>query len=178
MLLPLRWDWQVYILSVWLQLRIRQLERDPYVNPQMVRDLRATAEGLEEAARQFREWESVRRSVSVVANSVEVPRGGSDAGLGNPPNRRVDVGEVAAVLNCSARWVTALCVRRCVRVADSCCMTTGGASFGLGRRSRQLTGRGRRRAGIGASPQPQCVPAPTDGSVRAPLRPFPRERRI
>ena len=66
---------------------------------------------------------------------------------------------------------------RCVRVADSCCMTTGGASFGLGRRSRQLTGRGR-VAGIGARPQPQCVPAPTDGSVRAPLRPCPRERRI
>ena len=43
--------------------------------------------------------------------------------------------------------------------------------------SRRSTLAGRRRAGIGASPQPRCVPAPTEGSVRAPLRPCPRERR-
>jgi excisionase family DNA binding protein len=89
-----------------LQLRIRQFERDPYVNPQVVRDLRATAAGLEEAARQYREL--VDRSRSVVADSVEVPRGGSDAGLGNLPNRWVDVGEAAMILGCSKRWVTAL----------------------------------------------------------------------
>ena len=63
-----------------LQLRIRQLERDPYVNPQVVRDLRATAAGLEEAARQYREL--VDRSRSEVADSVEVPQGGPGAGLG------------------------------------------------------------------------------------------------
>ena len=97
--------WQVS-RDAW-QVRIGQLERDPYVNPQVVSNLRATAAGLEEAARQYREVVDCSRSE--VADAVEAPRSRSDAGLGSLPNRWVDVCEVAAVLNCSARWVTALC---------------------------------------------------------------------
>ena len=70
-----------------LEVRIGQLERDPYVNRQVVRDLRLMAAGLEEAARQYREL--VDRSRSEVADSVEQLRGESDAGLGNLPNRWV-----------------------------------------------------------------------------------------
>jgi excisionase family DNA binding protein len=92
-----------------LRSRLRQLEMDPYVHRDVVGQLGGVLAELELGAPQFRDWESARRSVSEVADSVEVPRGGSDAGLRNPPNRWVDVGEVAAVLNCSARWVTALC---------------------------------------------------------------------
>ena len=73
----------------------------------VVRDLRVTAAAIREAARQYREL--VDRSRSVVAASVEVAGGGSDAGLEHPLSRWVDVGEVAAMLNCSPRWVTALC---------------------------------------------------------------------
>jgi len=91
-----------------LQLRIRQLERDLYVNPQVVRDLRLMVAGLEEAARQYRAL--VDRSRSEVADSVEVPRGGSGAGLGSLPNRWVDTSLVAAELGCSERWVTQLCL--------------------------------------------------------------------
>jgi hypothetical protein len=36
-----------------LQVRIRQLELDPYVHRDVVRELRSTAADLEEAARQF-----------------------------------------------------------------------------------------------------------------------------
>jgi hypothetical protein len=91
-----------------LRSRIRQLELDPYVHRDVVRDLRVTAADLEEAARQYREL--VDRSRSVVADSVEVPRRGSDAGLGNLPNRWVDTSLVAAELGCSERWVTQLCL--------------------------------------------------------------------
>jgi excisionase family DNA binding protein len=51
----------------------------------------------------------VESSRSEVAESVERLRGGSDAGLENPLNRWVEVSEVAVMLNCGPRWVTALC---------------------------------------------------------------------
>ena len=73
----------------------------------MVRQLRGTAADLEEAAAAvpgaFGPFPFGSRGF------CGQPRGGSGAGLGNLPNRWVDVGEVAAVLNCSARWVMALC---------------------------------------------------------------------
>lgn len=97
--------WQ--ILHVPLQQRVRQLECDPHVPGDVVRNLRVTAADLEEAARQYREL--VDRSRSEVADSVERLRGGPDAGLENPLHRWVEVSEVAALLNCSPRWVTALC---------------------------------------------------------------------
>jgi excisionase family DNA binding protein len=64
-----------------------------------------TAAAIEEAARQYRVL--VESSRSEVTESVEVPRGGCGAGLGNPP--QVGVAEVAVMLNCGPRWVTALC---------------------------------------------------------------------
>jgi excisionase family DNA binding protein len=84
------------------------LQLDAGVDPAIVRGFRNTIEDLELAALQFRDWEMARRSVSEFADSAEVPGGGVSADLGNPP-RWVDVGEVAAALNCSTRWVTALC---------------------------------------------------------------------
>jgi hypothetical protein len=62
--------------------RIRQLQADPYVNPQVVRELRALAADLEEAARQYREL--VDRSRSEVTDSAEVAGGGVHAGLEGP----------------------------------------------------------------------------------------------
>jgi excisionase family DNA binding protein len=88
-----------------LQSRLRQLERDPNVHRDVVRQLRGVLADLELGAQQFRDWELARSA----ADSGEVAGGGSDAGLGNPLNGWVDVGEVAAMLNCSPRWVTGLC---------------------------------------------------------------------
>jgi excisionase family DNA binding protein len=90
-----------------LQSRLRQLSSDPNVHVDVVRQLRGALDDLELGARAYRDWEAAR-SVSVVADSVEVAGGGSDAGLGNLPNRWVDVGEAAMILGCSKRWVTAL----------------------------------------------------------------------
>jgi excisionase family DNA binding protein len=89
-----------------LPARIGQLERDPHVPGDVVRDLRATAAGIQEAARQYREL--VESSRSEVADSAEVDSGDVGAGLGNPSQRWVDTSEVAASLNCSKRWVTQL----------------------------------------------------------------------
>jgi hypothetical protein len=75
--------------------RIRQLERDVGVHRDVVRQLRGTATDLEMGAREYREW------TCSDADSVEVPESVSEEWLG--------VGLVAADLNCSARWVTALC---------------------------------------------------------------------
>jgi hypothetical protein len=91
-----------------LQVRIRQLSLDPNVHSDVVRELRAMAAGLEEAARQYREM--VDRSRSEVADSAEVAGRGFAAGLGNLPSRWVDTGLVAAELGCSERWVTQLCL--------------------------------------------------------------------
>jgi excisionase family DNA binding protein len=100
--------WIIYqVLHEPLRVRIRQLECDPAVSGEVVRHLRVTAAAIGEAARQYREL--VDRSRSEVADSVERLRGGPDAGLGNPLHRWVEVSEVAALLNCSPRWVTALC---------------------------------------------------------------------
>jgi excisionase family DNA binding protein len=85
-----------------LRVRIEQLQRDPRVPGDVVRDLRGTAAGIQEAARQYREL------VTEAADSVEQLRGGCGAGLENPSQRWVDTGEAAANLNCSPRWITAL----------------------------------------------------------------------
>ena len=92
-----------------LQLRIRQLERDPYVNPQVVRDLRLMVAGLEEAARQYREL--VDRSRSEVTDSVEVRSGDVPAGL-EGPFRWGTIGLVADELGCSRRWVPLIAMGR------------------------------------------------------------------
>jgi excisionase family DNA binding protein len=100
--------WIVHqLLAAPLKHRIEQLQRDPHVPRRVVDDLQGTAAAIQEAARQYKEL--VESSRSEVADSVEQPRGGSGGALENPLNGWVDVGEVAAVLNCSARWVTALC---------------------------------------------------------------------
>jgi hypothetical protein len=91
-----------------LAVRIGQLARDPRVDSRVVRDLRVMAAAIGEAARQYREL--VESSRSEVADSVEVPRGGSGAGLENLPNRWGDTSLVAAELGCSERWVTQLCL--------------------------------------------------------------------
>jgi excisionase family DNA binding protein len=87
-----------------LQSRLAQLERDPYVHRDVVRQLRGALADLEFGAQQFRDWELARNATE----SAEVPQGGRDAGLGNPSQRWVDTSEVAASLNCSKRWVTQL----------------------------------------------------------------------
>jgi excisionase family DNA binding protein len=87
-----------------LRVRIGQLERDPYVDSRAVRDLRATAAGLEEAARQYRLLVDSSRSLT---DSAERFGGGVSADLQNP--FRWGVAEVAASLNCSTRWVRTLC---------------------------------------------------------------------
>ena len=100
--------WIIYqVLHEPLKTRIRQLQVDPHVPGDVVRDLRVTAAAIQEAARQYKEL--VESSRSEVADSVEQAQGGSGGGLGNPLSRWVDVGEVAAMLNCSPRWVTGLC---------------------------------------------------------------------
>jgi excisionase family DNA binding protein len=97
--------WIVHqLLNAPLQQRIRQLECDPHVPGEVVRHLRMTAAAIGEAARQYRE--AVTSAVSV-ADSVEVNSGGTDAGLGQLPNRW-GVAETAASLGCSRRWVRAL----------------------------------------------------------------------
>jgi hypothetical protein len=100
--------WIVHqLLAAPLKHRIEQLQRDPHMPRRVVDDLESAAAAIREAARQYKEL--VESSRSEVADSVEQPRGASGAGLGNPLSRWVDVGEVAAVLNFSPRWVTALC---------------------------------------------------------------------
>jgi hypothetical protein len=89
-----------------LPARIGQLERDPHVPGDVVRDLRATAAGIQEAARQYREL--VESSRSEVADSAEVDSGGVGAGLENPSQRWVDTCSAGTILNCSTRWITAL----------------------------------------------------------------------
>jgi excisionase family DNA binding protein len=86
-----------------LSSRLRQLESDPHVHRDVVRHLRGTLADLELAAIAYRDWERARS----VADSVEVTRGGSSAGLENLPGWG-DTSEVAASLGCSKRWVTAL----------------------------------------------------------------------
>jgi hypothetical protein len=88
-----------------LRVRIGQLERDPSVPRNVVRELRAMAADLEEAAAQYRAL--VDRSRSVVAEATEVPPGGVDAVLNRPLGW--DTGLVARELGCSERWVTSLC---------------------------------------------------------------------
>jgi excisionase family DNA binding protein len=101
--------WIVHqLLAAPLKHRIEQLQRDPHVPRRVVDDLQGTAAAIQEAARQYREL--VDRSRSVVADSVEVPRGGSGACLGSLPNGWVDTSLVAAELGCSERWVTQLCL--------------------------------------------------------------------
>jgi excisionase family DNA binding protein len=91
--------WVIYqLLREPLKIRVRQLQCDPNVHADVVRDLVATAAAIREAARQYRE---------LVTDSVEAPASLSSADLGNPPGRW-GVAETAARLNCSPRWVTAL----------------------------------------------------------------------
>jgi excisionase family DNA binding protein len=85
--------------------RIGQLERDPGVHRDVVRQLRGTAADLEMAALEYRDWEQSHSA----ADSAEVESVGSGAGLENLPNRWGDTGLVAAELGCSERWVRALC---------------------------------------------------------------------
>jgi excisionase family DNA binding protein len=87
--------------------RIRQLELDPGVHRDVLRQLRGALDDLELGARAYREWEAAR-SLSEVADSIERLRGGSDAGLENPSQRWVDTSEAATILDCSPRWITAL----------------------------------------------------------------------
>jgi hypothetical protein len=89
--------WQ--LLRDSLRSRIRQLELDPGVHPDVVRQLHATAADLEEAAQQYREWQRN------AADSVEVSGGGAGAGLACPVGRW-DASTAAASLGCSERWVT------------------------------------------------------------------------
>lgn len=86
-----------------LQARLHQLERDPHVNPQVIRQLRGVLDDLELGAAAYRDWERIRNAT----DSVEVLRGGRDAGSDCLPHRW-GVAEAAASLNCSHRWVTAL----------------------------------------------------------------------
>lgn len=95
--------WQV--LQEPLRVRVRQLEVDPGVHRDVVRHLRGTAVELEEAARQYREWDSARSA----ADSAEAPGDGFPAGL-DCPSRWADAGSVAASLGCTVRWVTQLCL--------------------------------------------------------------------
>jgi Helix-turn-helix domain len=88
-----------------LRTRIRQLEVDPGVHRDVVRQLQGTAADLELAAREYREWESARAA----KESIEVPPGGVDAVL-DRPSLRWDTGSAAASLGCSERWVTQLCL--------------------------------------------------------------------
>jgi hypothetical protein len=85
--------------------RIRQLELDPGVHRDVVRQLRGTAADLELAAREYRVWFAARSA----AESAEVPRGRVAAGSDRPP-RWVDTGSAAASLGCTVRWITQLCL--------------------------------------------------------------------
>jgi excisionase family DNA binding protein len=95
--------WQ--LLDAPLQQRIRQLEVDPHVPGEVVRHLRGTAAGIEEAARQYREWST--GSATSATEATEVSHRGGGAGSGLRP-AGMDVGSVAAGLGCSPRWVTQL----------------------------------------------------------------------
>ena len=86
-----------------LEMRLAQLERDPGVDPAVVRQLRGVLADLELGAQLFRDWQAVRN----VADSAEVSVGGSGAGSEYP--YRWGVAKVAAELNCGPRWVTTLC---------------------------------------------------------------------
>jgi hypothetical protein len=88
-----------------LQSRIRQLELNPGVHRDVVRQLWGTATDLEMAAREYRDWFDARS----VAESAEVPRGVRDAESGCSP-RWVDARSTAASLGCTVRWVTQLCL--------------------------------------------------------------------
>jgi excisionase family DNA binding protein len=88
-----------------LRSRLRQLELDPHVHRDVVRQLRGTLNDLEQAALEFREWERSRSA----ADSAELESAGLDAGLEGPSFRWVDTGSVARELGCSRRWVTTLC---------------------------------------------------------------------
>jgi hypothetical protein len=92
--------WQ--LLHEPIRARIRQLEVDPGVPPDVVHALLGTAADLAMAAGEYREW---TRSVSA---SAEAPRSGLDACLDRPSG--LDTGLVAASLGCSERWVTQLCL--------------------------------------------------------------------
>jgi hypothetical protein len=82
-----------------LELRLAQLERDPYVHRDVVRQLRGALEDLELGAQQFRDWDAVRNAT----DSVEVPAAGRVQRSENP--YRWGVAEVAVMLNCGPRWV-------------------------------------------------------------------------
>jgi hypothetical protein len=87
-----------------LRVRIRQLELDPGVHPDVVRQLRGAEADLETAARQYRDWVDDRSA----SESAEAPPSGVDASLDRPFG--LDTGSVAASLGCSERWVTQLCL--------------------------------------------------------------------
>jgi hypothetical protein len=94
--------WQ--LLRAPLETRIAQLQRDPNVDPQVVRGLKQTASDLQSAAGQYREWAAARNA----ADSAEVPNASVDAGLKGPLGWGT-ASMVAASLGCSTRWITQLC---------------------------------------------------------------------
>src|SRR5215218_3345172 len=83
--------WQ--LLRAPLETRIAQLQRDPNVDPQVVRGLKQTASDLQSAAGQYREWAAAR-------NAAEVPNASVDAGLKGPLGWGT-ASMVAASLGCS-----------------------------------------------------------------------------
>jgi hypothetical protein len=94
--------WQ--LLRPPLKSRIAELQRDPNVDPQVVRGLKQTASDLQSAAGQYREWAAARNA----ADSAEVPNASVDAGLKGPLGWGT-ASMVAASLGCSTRWITQLC---------------------------------------------------------------------
>jgi uncharacterized protein YegP (UPF0339 family) len=93
--------WQ--LLRAPLETRIAQLQRDPNVDPQVVRGLKQTASDLQSAAGQYRDWAAGRNA----AGSAEVPTASVDAGLKGPLGWGT-ASMVAASLGCSTRWITQL----------------------------------------------------------------------
>jgi hypothetical protein len=92
--------WQ--LLGESLPARIRQLELDPGVHRDVVRQLRITEADLKEAAHQYRDWSAER------SESVEVPNSADLGGLERPLG--MVAREAAAVLGCGERWITQLCL--------------------------------------------------------------------
>jgi hypothetical protein len=92
-----------------LRERLRQLEVDPYVHRDIVRGFRNTIDDLELAATEYKKYTG-HSSATPVAEAVEVPSGGHEAGSGRLAMDRWDTGLVAASLGCSERWVTQLCL--------------------------------------------------------------------
>jgi hypothetical protein len=88
--------------------RLGQLERDPSVHRDIVRGFRNTLDDLELAAVSFRDWERSRADRNAT-EAAEVSGGGGGAGSALRPTG-MDVGAVAASLDCSERWVTQLCL--------------------------------------------------------------------